>query len=95
MVGEGVTVEGLSDLIINGVSAVVVIYGVIEALKQAHLIKNEYAPLLSIGIGVGVSVANALYPNATGVALVGVNLGVFASMVYAGFKKRANETTDS
>jgi hypothetical protein len=86
--------EGLTDLIVNGVSAVVVIYGVIEALKQAHLIKNEYAPLLSIGIGVGVAVANSLYPTGTGVVLMGINLGVFASMVYAGFKKRASETSD-
>jgi hypothetical protein len=87
--------EGLTDLIVNGVSAVVVIYGVIEALKQAHLLKNEYAPLLSIGIGVGVATANALYPAGTGIVLMGANLGVFASMVYAGFKKRANETSDS
>lgn len=87
--------EGLKDLIVNGVSAVAVIYGVLEALKQAKLIKSEYAPLLAIGIGIVCSIAVWLMPQIAGVVLLGAGLGIAASVGYAGLKKAANNASDA
>lgn len=81
--------DGLKDLVLSGVSVVVVIYGLLEALKQAGLLVPKYAPLLAIGLGVGCSLANLFFPELTAVVILGIGLGVAASLGYAGFKKNA------
>ena len=87
--------EGLKDLIVNGVSVVAVIYGVIEALKQAGLLRSSIAPLVAIGIGVVCSVANSLFPQATSIVLLGAGLGIMASIGYAGLKKAADNASEA
>ncbi|HIE12968.1 MAG TPA: hypothetical protein EYP63_06040 [Desulfotomaculum sp.] len=81
--------EGLKDLVINGISVVVVIYGVLEALKQAGWLKSTLAPVIALAIGLIISSAYALVPEATGVAVRGLSLGIAAGVLYAGVKKNA------
>lgn len=87
--------KGLMDLAISGVSIVVVIYGVIEALKQAGFLKPNLAPLVALGIGAATSIAYALAPGATDVVIRGVAAGVGASLAYAGFKKAASNASNA
>jgi len=81
--------EGLKDLIVAGVSVVAVIYGLLEAVKQAGWLAPKYAPIAAIVIGVICAVANWLCPEPTQVVILGVSLGVAAGIGYAGFKKQA------
>lgn len=77
------------DLLINSVSVVAVIYGVIQAAKMLGL-NEKVAPAAAIGVGVFASVGYALFPVAAEVVLRGAALGVAASVGYAGFKKTAS-----
>ncbi|MEW6047453.1 MAG: hypothetical protein AB1609_13385 [Bacillota bacterium] len=79
--------EGLKDLAIGGVSAAAAIWVTLEALKVAGWVKRKYAPLVAIGMGVLVSVANALWPAGTAIVVMGVGLGGIVTWVYAGASK--------
>ncbi len=87
--------DGLKDLIVSGVSVVAVIYGVLEAVKQAGWLPAKFAPVAAIAIGVGCAVANWLCPEPTGVVILGVSLGVAAGLFYAGFKRASDNARDA
>ncbi|MEW6048888.1 MAG: hypothetical protein AB1609_20855 [Bacillota bacterium] len=79
--------DGLKDLAIGGVSAAAAIWVLLEALKIAGIVRPRWAPLAAIGMGVAVSVANALWPAATAIVVVGAGLGGIVTWVYAGASK--------
>jgi len=83
---EGIP-AGLQDLLINGVSVGLVIYAIIEALKQARKMTGEWAPLTALGIGVVFSVAQWLAPEPTAVVVRGLGVGAITSLGYAAVKK--------
>lgn len=78
---------GLQDLIVNGVSVGLVIFAIIEALKQARKLPADFAPLLALGIGVVFSLAQWLAPEPTAVVVRGLGVGAVTSLGYAGIKK--------
>lgn len=83
------------DLIINGASVIAIIYGLIEALKQAEWLPTKYARLAALFIGMAASVSIGLWPVPMELVVRGLALGVVASTGYAGIKKGAQDTGDS
>lgn len=77
-----------ADLVINGVSVIAVVYGLIQAAKTLGL-SEKVAPAAAILLGIVASAGYALAPTATEVVIRGAALGVGASIGYAGFKKTA------
>lgn len=79
--------DGLKDLVIDGISMAVVIYGLLEAVKQTGKLRTEWAPSIALGLGVLFSVAYALIPTATSIVVRGLSIGLGASIAYAGVRK--------
>lgn len=86
-----------TDIITNfslGAAATVpIIVAIVQAFKMTGWIKDRYAPLLSIGIGVLVAwlLSNHTAVNYTfgGVVLTGILFGLSASGLYSGIQTTA------
>ncbi|MEW6171848.1 MAG: hypothetical protein AB1510_02095 [Bacillota bacterium] len=82
------------DLVVDGISAVGVIYGTLEACKRARWLPTRYAPISAIAVGVALSIGYAVCPAATATIARGAALGVAASLGYAGMKKNLKQPVD-
>ena len=80
----------MDELIIGGVSASVLIVGLVQIAKSSGL-PGRWAPLLSVGLGLAFAVAYGLLNRLTGpvwLDLVGLGIlaGLSASGLYSGVR---------
>ncbi len=78
------------DILINGLSAAAVIYGILEAVKRVGKLNGDQAPLAAIIAGITISVAWAIVPHVTEIVVRGAAVGVLATTAYAGVRKNAD-----
>jgi hypothetical protein len=68
-------------------SSIPIILAIVQAFKMAEWVKDKYAPFLSIGVGVGLSLLfNNTFADLGGSILTGIMLGLSASGLYSGLK---------
>lgn len=80
------------DVVIDGVSLIFSIAGLIWAARFAGWPSDRYAPLSAVGLGVfGVSL-HAFAPGAASLAVRGIAAGVIAAGGFAGIKKVVTNT---
>jgi hypothetical protein len=77
----------LSSITINAVVIVPIIIALTQAVKLTGFVKDHFAPLLSIGIGILIAwIANYTTPNWGGTVLSGAIYGLMASGLYSGVR---------
>lgn len=77
----------LSVITTNAIIIVPVVIALVQAIKLTGWIKEHYAPLLSIGMGILVSFLSGHdTANLTGLILSGAIYGLIASGLYSGVK---------
>ena len=72
------------DLVIYGVSVVVVLMGVVELLKQLGL-PSKYGGITAVGLGIAISVGYSLFADSLlfQAVITGLALGLTASGLYS------------
>lgn len=74
-----------------GIALIPVLIGLVEVAKRVGL-KNKYAPVFSIALGVIAGVVYAVPESLSGGILVGIALGLGASGLYSGAKNTLEDS---
>lgn len=76
-------IQGIS---IYSAALVPIILSAVQAFKMTGWVKDKYAPFLSIGVGIGISLllAHDVFSNLSMIILAGILFGLSASGLYSG-----------
>lgn len=77
----------LTEITTNAIVVVPIVIALVQAIKLTGWVKDHYAPLVAIAIGIGVAfLTDHNNPDLTAVLLSGAVYGLMASGLYSGVK---------
>jgi hypothetical protein len=81
---------------LGAIAVIPIIIAIIQALKMTGWVKDRFAPLISIALGVLIGfIANHDSADLSNTILTGVTYGLSASGLYSGVKETANAKESS
>lgn len=81
---------------LGAIAVIPIIIALVQAFKMTGWIKDKYAPLISIALGVIIGfIANHNSADLSNTILTGVTYGLSASGLYSGVKTTANASKES
>lgn len=83
--------EILSQITLSSAVAVPVVVALVQVVKLTHLIKDKYAPFISLLMGILLAflLAQTLVGNIAETILTGIMFGLSASGLYSGVRSSA------